>query len=228
MKQYRVPEIMDSSTISPGSHYRALAGLESINRWSHSASIVWREIEPLVEPGKSLRILDVATGAGDVPIALWRRAQAYNVRMEIDACDKSSTALEYARHKAQQHSASIRFFPCDILTQPVVQSYDIVVSSLFLHHLDAATAALVLHRLSTITRKRLIINDLRRSNTGWILAFGAGCVLRSRVVCVDGPRSVRAAYTIREVIELAARAGLPAAQVEPRFPFRFIMTWSRT
>jgi 2-polyprenyl-3-methyl-5-hydroxy-6-metoxy-1,4-benzoquinol methylase len=227
MKQHRVAEIMDSPDISPASHHRALAGLERINTWSDSAGIVWREIRPLVQPGRTLRILDVATGAGDVPIGLWHRAAEERVAVEIAACDKSATAVEHARRNAQKHSASVHFFQCDIFSDVLPAGYDIVISSLFMHHLDAAQAVTFLTKLSKGAGQRLIINDLRRSAAGWVLALTAACVLRSRVVLVDGPRSVRAAYTMDEAAKLAAEAGLPGVHIQPRFPFRFVMTWSR-
>ncbi len=227
MKQHRVPEIMDSPDISPASHHRALAGLERINAWSDSVGIVWSQIEPLVRPGRKLRILDVATGAGDVPIGLWHRAIEKKAAVEIDACDKSGTAVDHARRNAKKHSATVHFFQCDIFTDELPGNYDIIVSSLFMHHLDFAQAVAFLRKLSNSAGQRLIINDLRRSTAGWVLAATAACVLRSRVVCVDGPRSVRAAYTINEVADLAAQAGLQGVQIQPRFPFRFVMTWSR-
>ena len=72
MKQRRVPELMDAPDIPLESHHRALAGLQTINYWSDSVGIVWRQIEPLLPLDRPLRILDVATGAGDIPIGLWQ------------------------------------------------------------------------------------------------------------------------------------------------------------
>ncbi|EQD42576.1 hypothetical protein B1A_15877, partial [mine drainage metagenome] len=116
MKQRRVPELMDSPDISTASHNRALAGLQTINYWSNSVGIVWSQMEPLLPLDRPLRILDVATGAGDVPIGLWHRAKSRNVPVEIEGCDKSLTAVNHARDNAAKHSAAIRFFQCDVLT----------------------------------------------------------------------------------------------------------------
>ncbi len=227
MKQRRVPELMDAPDIPLESHHRALAGLQTINYWSDSVGIVWRQIEPLLPLDRPLRILDVATGAGDIPIGLWHRAKSNNVAIEIEACDKSVTAVNHARDNAARHFAPIRFFQCDVLTDDIGKSYDVVVSSLFMHHLDSGQAVEFLKKLAANAQQRLIINDLRRSAFGWVLALSAGTILRSRVVRVDGIRSVRAAYTMREAADIAVRAGLDAVRVEPQFPFRFVMMWSR-
>lgn len=227
MKQRRVPELMDGPDISPASHHRALAGLQTINYWSNSVGIVWRQIEPLFPLDRPLRILDVATGAGDVPIGLWHRAKSNNVPVEIEACDKSVIAVSHARDNAAKHSAAIRFFQCDVLTDDLGKSYDVIVSSLFMHHLDSGQAVGFLKKLAANTQRRLIINDLRRSAFGWVMALSAGTILRSRVVRVDGIRSVRAAYTMREAADIAVQAGLDTVLVEPQYPFRFVMMWSR-
>ena len=227
MKQKRVPEIMDSPDIPPESHHRALAGLEHINAWSDSAGIVWSQIQPLLASGRALRVLDVATGGGDVPIALWKKAAQCGAKVELAGCDKSPVAIEHANGNAKKHGASIRWFTWNLFTDPVPQGYDVIVSSLFMHHLDEAQAVDFLKTLAAGATERLIVNDLRRSAAGWLLALSTACVLRSRVVLVDGPRSVRAAYSMREAAGLAERAGLKNITIEPRFPFRFVMTWSR-
>ena len=228
MKQKRVPEIMDSPDISPEHHHRALAALERINQWSDSAGIVWREIYPILENKKVLRVLDVATGGGDVPIALWKLAHQAGVKLEIAGCDKSTTAIAHAKANAEKQGVCIDWFIWDVFTDPVPQGYDVIVSSLFMHHLDSPQAVAFLKKLAGGAGQRLIVNDLRRSAIGWLLASGAACVLGSRVVCVDGPRSVRAAYTMAESAALAEQAGLGNVKIQPRFPCRFVLSWSRT
>src|SRR5207302_6310066 len=71
------PEIMDQPGLDEGRHVQALRGLERINFWSGSARILWAPIVRLVrQTGRSsLRLLDIAAGAGDVPIRLWRKAR---------------------------------------------------------------------------------------------------------------------------------------------------------
>ena len=64
-------------------------------------------------------------------------------------------------------------------------------------------------------RQLVLINDLSRCGTGLLLAHLAGRLLTtSDVVRIDGPLSVRAAFTPAEAAQLAARAGLAGATVE--------------
>ena len=55
----------------------------------------------------------------------------------------------------------------------------------------------------------------------------AGVLLCNDVCHEDGPRSVEGAFTIDEVKDIAEAAGLEDCSVEPKFPFRFLLTWSK-
>ena len=51
---------------------------------------------------------------------------------------------------------------------------------------------------------------------------------RSDVARVDGPRSVRAAFTLREARAMAEEAELVGALVHRAWPERFILKWRRS
>jgi hypothetical protein len=72
------------------------------------------------------------------------------------------------------------------------------------------------------------VNDLSRSRWNLGLVWCATrLVTRSRVVHVDGPLSVRGAFTPAEAAKLAERAGLTGARVAERFPCRWLLTWRK-
>lgn len=222
-----VPELMDDPGLDPAEHHRALNGLARINRWSRSTTILWpvlREVANRIS-GRPVRALDVATGAGDVPVGLWKRAKAAGVSVEIEACDVSPTALSHALVSAG--GAAVRFFRHDVLADPLPGGFDLVTCSLFLHHLSEPDAVTVLRRMKE-AGTAVAVNDLSRSRSGYLLVWAACRLLtRSPVVHFDGPVSVRAAFTPREALALAERAGLSGSQVEPRWPCRLLLTWGR-
>ena len=226
----RQPEIMDGQTLDMPRHVQALQGLARINHWSGSVGIVWSSIRAFVHQRetRALRVLDIATGAGDVPIGLWQAAHRTGLLLEIDGCDRSLTALEHARLCAKRVKADIHFFELDALTDEVPSGYDIIISSLFLHHLDDEEAVCLLRNMGQAAGGMVVVNDLVRSVRGLALAYvGTRVLSTSDVVHADGPRSVRAAYTIEEVCGLARRAGLDSAAVFPRWPCRFLLVWRR-
>jgi hypothetical protein len=223
------PEIMDQPGLDPGRHRQALRGLRRINFWSRSAGILWPALAALARTTpQPLRVLDVATGGGDVPIRLWQRAKRAGLSMIIEGCDISAVAVEHATREAEQRGAAVRYFVANALVDPLRDGYDAVVCSLFLHHLTEEQAVGLLRRMAAAARRLVLVNDLVRSRTGlWLARVGTRLLSRSPVVHVDGPRSVEGAYTIQEAQSLAERAGLQGATIERRWPCRFLLSWVR-
>ncbi|HUN80529.1 MAG TPA: methyltransferase domain-containing protein [Phycisphaerae bacterium] len=229
MRRNIQPEIMDGC-VELHRHRRALAGLSRLNACSRSPQIIWSAVRQYARQTNrsSLSLLDVATGAGDVPIALFHLARRAGVELKLSACDTSETALEFARHSAARSAADVDFFRLDALQDPLPSGFDIIASSLFLHHLQTDDAAGLLQKMAASTNGLIIVNDLRRTWAGWALAFAAGRLLtRSDVVRVDSLLSVRAAFTISEARSLAHRAGLSGATVTPVWPQRYRLIWTR-
>ncbi len=224
------PELMDDPNLEKNLHRQALQGLRRINRISGSAGILWPSIRHLAHqsPGGSLRILDIATGSGDVPIALWWKAQQDGLSIEMNGCDKSPEAIDYARQSADESAARIQFFTWDVLANGIPAGYDVVTCSLFLHHLRIEEAGRLLKNMAHSARRLILMNDLVRSQTGLLAAhLGTSLLTRSPIVRIDGPRSVRAAFTIHEIRELAEKSGLTGFSITPHWPFRFLFVWSR-
>jgi ubiquinone/menaquinone biosynthesis C-methylase UbiE len=221
------PEVMDQPGLDPARHRQALRGLRRINLWSRSARTLWPALASLarVTP-RPLRVLDLATGGGDVPIRLWHRARRVGLSMTIEGCDVSSVAVEHAISEAERRDAAVRFFVADALNATLPDGYDAIVCSLFLHHLTAEQAVSLLRRMGAAAGRLVLVNDLVRSRIGlWVARVGTRLLSLSRVVHVDGPRSVEGAFTIPEARVLADRAGLHGAMVERRWPCRFLLTW---
>ena len=225
----RQPELMDQPGLDEALHRDALAGLRRINSVSRSNAILWPAIYELARhmAPRPLRLLDVASGGGDVPLALARRARRHRLELRTDGCDISPLAVEYARRRAAGVE-NMRFFQLDALQEPLPGGYDVVTCSLFLHHLTEPQAEALLRKMAGAAVRLVLVSDLRRSRTGFALAWAACRLLtRSPVVRVDGPRSVAAAYTAQELLALAARSGLGGATVSRRWPQRLLLTWRR-
>src|SRR5712671_2746044 len=102
----RTSEVMDQPGLAPARHHAALAGLARLNAVSGSAGILWPPLaaQAAENPGGSMRVLDVASGGGDVTLGLWRKARRAGVALHIDGCDISPTAVEFAAQRARQAS----------------------------------------------------------------------------------------------------------------------------
>ena len=76
---------------------------------------------------KNLKVLDIGTGSGCIPIALKLNRPTWNVA----ACDISEKALEVAKENATNYQLEIRFYQDDILqsVKTVDEKLDIIVSN---------------------------------------------------------------------------------------------------
>ncbi len=176
-------------------------------------------------------MLDVATGAGDIPRALLqigRRQHGVAYRSNCRFATSIPRAIEFARQQAEAAAAPIEFFQCDVLKDDFPAGFDAVVCTLFMHHLSDAEAAELMRRMAAAARRLAVVCDLARSKLAWWLTYaGTRLLTRSPVVHVDGPLSVQAAFTMDEIRVLAAEAGLADCQIRRGQPFRFVLSWWR-
>lgn len=225
-----LPEIMDQPDLDPGRHLAALNGLARINWVSRiaqtMASALIRYSRATGE--RTLCVLDLASGGGDVTLGIWRRARRAGLHLEITGCDMSPTAIQRANDRARSADAPIEFIQCNVLADPLPGGCHVVMSSLFLHHLDEQQAVCLLTRMREHAARLVLLNDLRRGTFPWLLALAATRLLtRSDVVHVDGPRSVAGAFTMEEARNLCERAGLAGASLRRSWPYRYLITWRK-
>jgi 2-polyprenyl-3-methyl-5-hydroxy-6-metoxy-1,4-benzoquinol methylase len=229
----RQPELMDQPGLERDAHYCALHGLRTTNSLSGTSRVVWRGIQEAgiqASNGNRLRILDIAAGGGDVVLGVAKRAARCGVEIEAHGCDINPDAVAYAQQAARRAGVShAKFFQFNALVDPVPDDYDVVMCTLFLHHLTNDDIRKLLGRMAQATRGGVLVDDLRRNRLGYFLAWAGGRLLtRSHIVHVDGPLSVRAAFTIDEMRNLAESAGLSGVQFRKHWPERFLMTWRRS
>jgi 2-polyprenyl-3-methyl-5-hydroxy-6-metoxy-1,4-benzoquinol methylase len=242
LTRQREYELMDDPMLDRKEHAAALAGLARLNAASGSARAVWRPIRRLYQElfaGKTghvgrprpLKILDIACGSADVPLQLCNIAGDAGIEIEVDGCDISDIAVEESTQRAKRAGAGnkTRFFQLDVLKEPLPSGYDVVVSSLFMHHLDDQQAVALMSKMAEAAGELVVINDLVRSQMSLMLVtFACQTLTSSRVVQFDGPASVRAAFTPLELGHMAAAAGMHNATIRQRFPCRMLLSWRKS
>jgi len=229
-ERHRQPEIMDAPDLPPVRFVETLKGLGRVNTVTRSARLMWPDLEAaaLRHPERPLRILDVACGGGDVLIALWRTAAKRGLRLELAGCDLSPTAVGYASDAAIKAGVPIKFFVHRVPQDPLPEGYDVIMSTLFLHHLDEDGAISFLRDAAAKTRDRIVIQDLVRSPMSyWFARLGTSMLFLNDICRLDGRTSVEGAFTRPEALELARKAGLDRAKIVLRFPFRYLIRWVR-
>lgn len=214
---------MDDESLAVPLHRDALFSLRRINALSFAAHSLWKPLRRFArEAARPIKVLDLACGGGDVLLELSRKAKCEKLPISFAGCDKSDVALNFAREQCN----SAEFFKLDILKEDFPAGFDVITNSLFLHHFDPPDVTAILAKMSRA--QLVLVSDLRRSRVGLLLAYFAGYALsRSPVVRVDGPRSVRAAYTISEMQQMARDAGMSNVRIDRRWPCRMLLQWQR-
>ena len=223
------PEIMDQPGLSAAEHASALRGLKRIHRFSRTLPHLVKALEPAMAAAGSepVTVLDIACGGGDLlcDLAAVAKARGWNAR--FSGTDISEQALEIARGNARQGGHDIRFYPWNAVGDPLPERYDVIMCTLFLHHLTEDEVVRLLGHMAAAAKSLALADDLVRSPFGYMLAkVGCHLLSRSRVVHFDGPVSVQAAFEPGDIRKLAEAAGLTGCRVATHWPQRFLLTWS--
>lgn len=220
-------ELMDDPALDAAAHDAALRALSRVHHLSGTGVRLRRtlaQIAGTVPPGRPLRVLDVGCGGGDASLAAARWGRARKRSLEVVALDLSAQALAFARRRSDRAGLDITFVQGDAVAALPDGPFDLVISSLFLHHLSDDQVSGLLDGCARRSR-HVVMEDLRRSRLGLLLAHVTlRLVSRSRVAWNDGPSSVRAGWRRRELAAVARRAGLVDAQVRWGWPERWILT----
>lgn len=222
-------ELLDDAPALGHELEQNLRDIRRINRWLGWNRATVRELgrQLCACDGARWSLIDVATGSGDLPLAIERWAFRRGHQPLIVANDLSEAVLvSAARQVGRGHRVAL--LRADGLRLPLRDaSIDVVTCALALHHFAPAGAIELLRELGRVTRRALVLSDLERCWSGYIGARLLGLLTRNRMTRHDAPVSVRRAYTAPELRTLARAAGLAGARVCRRFPARLVLTWRR-
>jgi 2-polyprenyl-3-methyl-5-hydroxy-6-metoxy-1,4-benzoquinol methylase len=203
----REPELMDLPQPVSTELESDLRNLRALNRHLGSHRLVRHFLRRWIKRGDQLRVLDLATGSGDIPRLLVDFARQVGAKVEVDAVDLQSSTLAIARAlsagypEVQYHCANIRQFGEEA-------AYDIVFCSLALHHFIEADAVDLLGRCRDLSRAYVLVADLRR---GWVASLGVDLItrfiFREPMTRHDARISAARSSSFRELHELARAAG---------------------
>lgn len=152
-----------------------------------------------------MRILDLATGSGDIPRMIVDYARKVGAAVSVDAVDQQPSTLEIARGLSSNYP-EIDFIEGDVLAFGE-GTYDLVLCSLALHHFEEDAAVQLLRRCRQLSNKYVLVSDLRR---GFLAKIGVylltSLVFREPMTRTDARLSAERAFSFREFRALAERA----------------------
>lgn len=217
---------MDSGGVAPAELDRALGFLAASNRFLGGWALLRRRLDEWSlrwRASRTVELLDVGTGAGDIPLLLLRWAREKGLSARVTAIDADAAVLELARRRcgAEPGLELLRaelteFAACG-------RRFDYVLGSLLLHHIPDGGLVSALRACDRMARRGLLFGDLRRSPAAYV-AVRAVTLASGRVSRSDGPLSVRRAFTEPELAAAACRAGLAYLRARPEPFFRLSLS----
>jgi len=198
---------MDRPQLVSSELEKDLRNIRQLNRFFGSHRLVLHFLHRWIKPGDHVRIVDLATGSGDIPRLIIDYAQKIGAKVEIDALDRQSATLEIAR-KLSGNYPEISYIDANILEWQPADPYDIVLCSLALHHFSDEDAVRLLRRCRELSQKFVLVSDLRR---GLLATIGVylltALIFREPMTRYDGRVSAARAFSFAELDDLAGRAG---------------------
>lgn len=184
-----------------------LEDIRELNRWFGSYALISMFLSRWIKPGARLRIVDLATGSGDIPRLIAEYGRKIGAELQIEGLDRQSATLEIAKRLSARYP-EISFVEGDVLDWQPPQPYDIVFCTLALHHFSEDDAMRLLQRCRELSRKYVLVSDLRR---GWLATIGVhlltATMFREPMTKYDARLSIARAFSFSEMNQLARRAG---------------------
>jgi ubiquinone/menaquinone biosynthesis C-methylase UbiE len=211
MRRVLVPELLDSDLGTPEEIAASLQDLERINRLFGGVTATATMLTKVRRNTTGqVSLLDVAAGDSTVVESAAKRA---GVDVRITRLDRSPRHLSSRSNSVAGDALAIPFQS---------DSFDLVHSCLFLHHLTDEQVVQFLTEALRVARTAVLINDLRRSWIHLMIVY-AGKPLFSRITRHDSVASIRRAYTVDEAFRLAKRTDSRSIEIRKAYLYRFGM-----
>jgi len=213
-----LPELMDEPCAYE--EFRAcLHDLAKVNRFTRAYKPTIDFLDRVVarkDLPQPLRILDVASGGGDMlrQVAEW--AERRGIAVELTGLDLNPYSTRAAREfgvrdpEDKPGASGIRWITGDVFAYVSAERIDVVLSALFTHHLSSADVVRFVAWMEKNARVGWFVNDLQRSARAarWFRVLPV--IMRwHRFVRHDGPVSLRRAFRENDWRRMLAAANIP-------------------
>jgi SAM-dependent methyltransferase len=220
-----VVERMDQPGVEPEELRRTLADLARINRRFGGAQLLLAHLSPWLTslPGP-IRLLDAATGFGDLARTVVTWARRAGISLAVEAVDHHSEICAIAREASRDYP-EIAIREADALALPYPdQAFDVAIASQVLHHMEGEQPVRLLRELRRVARHGVLVSDLRRGAWPYLVTTAAlHLASRSPLIRHDGPLSIRRGFLPQELTALARAAGWRSPRVVRHAFFRLAL-----
>ncbi|GAA4841966.1 methyltransferase domain-containing protein [Algivirga pacifica] len=220
-------ELLDAPDIPRDALFRNLQELDTINQQLGGYEVVLKGLQQLLESipkGQTIRILDIGSGGGDTLKQVYLHLhQQYDIA--LTGVDLKEDCIVYAKQNTA--GLPITWIQSDyrvLLSQQEHPPFDIIITSLFCHHLDNPSMVELLTWMKKHARIGFVINDLHRHFLAYYsIQWLTRLFSRSYLVKHDAPLSVLRAFRKKELLALCQQANITHVQLQWKWAFRWLM-----
>ncbi|MGN7761910.1 methyltransferase domain-containing protein [Paenibacillus sp. 22594] len=150
---------------------------------------------------RTLSILDVGAGSGDVNLKLLQWADQRKVQLEITLVDMTQEACREAE-QLFRYESRVKVMQADV-RDLADDSADIVTGSQFVHHFDGQQLVEIVSHMLRTSKCGVVINDIHRHPVSYTAVWiTTRMISRNRYIRHDGPLSVAKGFKSRDWREL--------------------------
>jgi len=202
---------------------KTLDKLAEINRWLGGNSVTLNGLKKLlknVPKNQSLTIVDIGCGNGDMlrRVADYGKKEGY--ALKLIGIDANEFTVDYAK-KLSRNYAEINYFHQSVFSNEFKKlSYDIVLSTLFLHHF---TEKEISHLLSSVLKKAnigVIINDLHRHPIAYYLFKLVCLAINNPMIKKDGLISILSSFKKEDLKRISKKINCKSS-IQWKWAFRY-------
>jgi 2-polyprenyl-3-methyl-5-hydroxy-6-metoxy-1,4-benzoquinol methylase len=217
-------EIMDDFSMEGVLFRDTLDKLEIINRFLGGNSVTIKGLKKLLKnqsKNKTITIVDLGCGNGDVLRDVSKFGRKNNYSFKLIGIDANPAAIDYARELSKEYS-ELSFKTIDVLSEDFKkQSYNIVLCTLFLHHLKNEELISFLKKTTENATIGVVVNDLHRHKLAYYLFKLIGFFIKNKMVRQDGLTSVLRAFKRKDLENIAKEIKVHFS-IEWKWAFRYL------
>ena len=216
------PEYLDMPDFDPERRVGIIDALHRFNRWVFAYQRFYRILKPLIqkrylEQGRTVRVLELASGSGAFALMLARQAQRDGLDVAVTGSDYFPEHVEACRLKSAAEASTVTFRVLNAfdLSELPKGAFDLVVVTQSIHHFSPGQLALMIHQSLRVASMAFVGIDGQRSLGLYAVVPTAGVLMRSADFIHDSVITLRKFYTETE-LELIGRLAARTHDVDVR------------
>lgn len=169
----------------------------------------------------AISIVDLGCGSGDMLRAVADYGRKNNFTFKLTGIDANEYTVNYAG-KLSVNYPEISYIKMDVQSDEFSDiSYDIVITTLFLHHFTDQEIEYLLNPIVNKVRIGVVINDLHRSTVAYFLFKVISLFIKNPMVKKDGAISVLRGFKKNELINISKKLNHTVSSINWRWAFRY-------